>query len=141
MAKENLDIDNPKEPLEMKTTIAILEGAQESENEPKRKTREARNKKTTRTHRRQTNCRGEKKIRRYEEIRGRQKKRSILFLALGAEGKRVFAQKHPRVKVLAIYFKEIFDLIETAFIKSTNISFERYKPRQVNKYDKIINRQ
>ena len=33
------------------------------------------------------------------------KARSILVLALGAEAKRVFAQKHPRVKVLGISFK------------------------------------
>ena len=48
-------------------------------------------------------------------------------MALGAEGKRVFAQKHPGVKVLGISFKELFELLETAFIKPTNITFERYK--------------
>ena len=37
IAKENLDIDNLKEPVERKTTLPILEGAQESE------TKEARN--------------------------------------------------------------------------------------------------
>ena len=61
--------------------------------------------------------------RRYEA----DKKRSIFFLALGAKGKRVFAQKHSRVKVPAISFKDFFDLIETVFLKPTNISFERYK--------------
>ena len=48
IAKENLDIDNLKEPLEMETAIPILEGAQESENEPQRKAREARIKYTMR---------------------------------------------------------------------------------------------
>ena len=48
-------------------------------------------------------------------------------MALGAEGKRVFAQKHPRVKVLGILFKEFYELLELAFIKPTNITFERYK--------------
>ena len=63
-------------------------------------------------------------MRRYE---ANKKVRTILYLALGAEGKRVFAQEHPRVEVLEISFKEFFDLLETAFIKPTNITFERYK--------------
>ena len=50
IAKENLDIDNLKEPLEQETTIPISEGAQDSENEPQRKAREARNKETMRVH-------------------------------------------------------------------------------------------
>ena len=63
-------------------------------------------------------------MRRYEADK---KGRSTLYLALGAEGKRVFAQKHPRVKVLGISFKEFFELLEAAFIKPTIITFERYK--------------
>ena len=43
IAKENLDIDNLKEPVEGETTLPILEGAQESETDQQRKTREARN--------------------------------------------------------------------------------------------------
>ena len=34
------------------------------------------------------------------------KVRSILYLALGTEGKRVFSQEYPRVKALAISFKD-----------------------------------
>ena len=34
IAKENLDVDNLKEPLELETTIFILEGARDSENDP-----------------------------------------------------------------------------------------------------------
>ena len=63
-------------------------------------------------------------MRRYDSDK---KVRSILYLALGAEGKRVFAQKYPRVKVLGISFKEFFELLEAAFIKPTNITFEGYK--------------
>ena len=62
--------------------------------------------------------------RRYEADK---KVSSILYLALGAEGKRVFTQKHPMVKVLGISFKEFYELLESAFIKPTNITFERYK--------------
>ena len=60
-------------------------------------------------------------------MRLKKKVRSILYLALGAEVKRVFAQKHPRVKILGTSFKEFFELLEAAFIKPTNITFERYK--------------
>ena len=63
-------------------------------------------------------------MRRYEADK---KVRSIPYLALRAEGKRVFSQKHPRVKFLAISFKDFFDLLEAAFIKPTNITFERFK--------------
>ena len=50
IAKENLDIDSLKEPLELGTTIPILEGAQESETDPQRNAREARNKETARVY-------------------------------------------------------------------------------------------
>ena len=108
--------------------MPILEGARESENEPQRKEREARNKETMRVYEHAEDKRIEEKrkirgMRRYEADK---KVRSILYLALGAEGKRVFAQKHPRVKILAISFKEFLDVLETAFIKPTNITFERY---------------
>ena len=127
IAKENLDIDSLKEPLELGTTIPILEGAQESETDPQRNAREARNKETARVYEQAEDKRlAEEKrkfgcMRKYEADK---KVRSILYLALGAEGKRVFAQKHPRVKVLGIFFKEFFELLEAAFIKPTNITFE-----------------
>ena len=50
IAKENLDIDNFKKPLELETTIPILKGAHESKNEPQRKAGEARNKETMRVY-------------------------------------------------------------------------------------------
>ena len=40
------------------------------------------------------------------------KLRSVLFLALGSEGKRVFTQKNPRVKILAITFSEFWTLLD-----------------------------
>ena len=41
--------------------------------------------------------------------------RSILFLALGNEGKRVFSQKDPRVNVLSISFEDFWDLLDLVF--------------------------
>ena len=88
-----MDIDNLKEPLELEIIITILEGAQDSEDEPQRKAREARNKKAMRVfeHTEDKRTREEKRklggMRRYEADK---KVRYILYLALGAEGKRVF---------------------------------------------------
>ena len=42
--KENIDIDNLKNPVELEAEIPILEGAQDSETETQRKARKARNK-------------------------------------------------------------------------------------------------
>ena len=114
--------------MDLGTTIPILEGAQESENNPQRKASEARKKETMRVYQHaEDEIIAEKRkfggMRKYEADK---KVRSILYLALGAEGKRVFAQKHPSVKILEV-FKEFFDLLETAFIKTINITFERYK--------------
>ena len=55
------------------------------------------------------------------------KLRSIFILALGSEGKRVFTQKNPRVKILAIKFSEFWTLLDAAFNKPPNTTFERYK--------------
>ena len=54
------------------------------------------------------------------------KLRSILFLAVGSERKRVFTQKNPRVKILANSFTEFWTLLDAAFNKSPYTTFERY---------------
>ena len=116
--------------MEGEITIPVLEGAQESETDPQRKAREARKKETMRVYEHAEDKRLAEEKRKFGGMRryGADKKvRSILYLALGAEGKRVFAQKHPRVKVIGISFKEFFELLEAAFIKPTNITLERYK--------------
>ena len=63
-------------------------------------------------------------MRRYEAD-----KKSKINLIFGPRSgrKESFCSKHPRVKVLGISFKEFFDLQETAFIKPTNVTLERYK--------------
>ena len=84
IAKENLDLDNLKEPMEGETTLPILEGAQESETDQQRKPREARNKETMRVyeHAEEKRLAEEKRkfrgMRRYEADK---KVSSILYLA------------------------------------------------------------
>ena len=47
------------------------------------------------------------------------KLRSILYLALGNEGKKIFGQKFTRVKVLQISFKEFWENLSIAFVRKT----------------------
>ena len=55
------------------------------------------------------------------------KLRSLLYLALGNEGKRFFGQKFTKVKILQISFKEFWDYLATAFVRKINVKFERHK--------------
>ena len=55
------------------------------------------------------------------------KLRSVLYLALGNEGKRIFGQKFTKVKILQISFKEFWDFLAIAFVRKTNVTFERNK--------------
>ena len=71
-----------------------------------------------------------------------QKLRSILILALESEEKRVFTQKNPRVKISAISFSEFWTLLDAAFNKPPNTTFERYnllnrKQKDRESYEKI----
>ena len=130
IAKESLDNENLKQPLEQETAIPILEDVQDSENETQRKATEARNKETMQVYEHSEDKRIAEEKRKFGGMRRYQadkKVRFILHLALGAEGKRVFSPNHPRVKILAISFKDFFDLLEGDFVKPTNITFERYK--------------
>ena len=54
------------------------------------------------------------------------KLRSILFLALGNEGKKVFSQKNLTVKNFSISFKEFWDLLGLIFDKPPDVTIERY---------------
>ena len=52
---------------------------------------------------------------------------SILYLPLENEGKRISGQKFTKVKVLQISFKEIWGRLATAFVRKTNVTFDRHK--------------
>ena len=91
--------------MEWETTISILEAAQDSENETQRKAREATNKEVMRVW---EIAEDNKIIKEKRKIWGMRrndadkKVRFILYLALGAEVKILFSQKHPMIKVLSI---------------------------------------
>ena len=50
------------------------------------------------------------------------KLRSVLYLALGNEEKRIFGQKFTQVKTLQISFKEFWDSLAIAFVRKTNVT-------------------
>ena len=52
---------------------------------------------------------------------------SLFYLALGNEGKRILGQKFTNVKILQISFKEFRDFLAIAFVRKTNVTFERQK--------------
>ena len=64
--------------------------------------------------------------------------RSNRFLAFGSEGKRVFAKKKTLVKVLAILFTEFWNLLNTAFKKTSKTTFKRFKLLNLKPKDREI---
>ena len=130
IAKESLDIDNLKEPLEQETTIPILEGAQDSENEPQRKAREAWNKKFIRIYEQSEEKRMLEEKRKLGGMRryGADKKSKIDPIpGLVSWRKESVFSKTPKDESSNNLFQVILVLLEAAFIKPTNIPFERYK--------------
>ena len=53
--------------------------------------------------------------------------RSVLYLALGNEGKRIFGQKFTKVKILQISYKDFWYFQAAAFVRKTNVTFEWHK--------------
>ena len=66
------------------------------------------------------------------------KLRSVLYLALGNEEKKIFGQKLTQVKILRIHFKQFSENLSVAIVKKTNITFERHK--HLNCKQRIENR-
>ena len=52
---------------------------------------------------------------------------SILFLALGTEGKKKFVQKNPHVEVSKLEFRKMVALAKISFDKTQCVTYERYK--------------
>ena len=51
--------------------------------------------------------------------------RSILYLALGNEGRLIFAQKFSEVKILWIRFVEFWHFLNQALIRKPKVTFRR----------------
>ena len=96
IAKENLDLESLHGPEIPETQIPILEQTTGSESDTKRVNRETRNKNAMKQYESAEEKRISEEKRKFNGMRGTEadkKLRSILFLALGSEGKRVFSEK------------------------------------------------
>ena len=129
IAKENLDLESLHGPEIPETQIPILDQTTGSESHTERVNRETRIKNAMKQYESAEEKRISEEKRKFNRMRRTEadkKLRSILFLALGSEGKRVFSQKNPRVKILAISFSKFWSLLDAACIKPPNTTFERY---------------
>ena len=130
IAKENLDIERLHGPEAPETQIPILIQTTGSESDTDRASRETRNNFAMKQYEAAEEKRINEEKRKFNVMRRTEadkKLRSIFFLALGSEVKRVFMQKNPKVKMLAISFTEFWTLLDAAFNKPPNTKFERYK--------------
>ena len=131
IAKENLDIESLKGPEVPETQIPILEQVTGSESDTDRASRETRNKNAMKQYQAAKEKRineEKRKINGMRRTEAYKKLRSVLFFSSREQKKKgVFTQKNPRFKILAISFTEFWTLLDAAFNKTPNTTFERYK--------------
>ena len=130
IAKENLDLESLHGTEIPETQIIILEQATGGKLDTERANRETRNKNAMKQYESAEEKRINEEKRKVNGMRRTEadkKLRTILFLALGSKGKRIFSQKNPRVKISSITFSEFWTLLDAALNKPPNTTFERYK--------------
>ena len=124
IAKGKVDIETLLNPSERHHPHpSTLENPTENESEVQRKTRLERNSQEQKRYddEEAASIRSETKNFHGMRIEEADKKlRSILYLALGNEGKRIFGQKITKIKILQISFNEFWEHLATA-------TFERHK--------------
>ena len=130
-AKENIDIENllnlserhhPQPPK--------LENPLNGETKNQRKSKMDRNVQGQRRYDEEESASIKSETKKFNGMRleeADKKLRSVLYLALGNKGKIIFRQKNKKVKILQISFKEFWDFLATAFVRKTNVTFERNK--------------
>ena len=134
IAKENVDIENLLNPSERHHTLPpTLENPTENESENQRKTLKGRNIQEQKQYDGEEAASSKtetKKVNRMRIEEADNKLRSIIYLALGNEGKPIFGQKFTKVKNISNFLhreKEIWENLATAFVRKTNVTFERHK--------------
>ena len=131
IAKENIDIKNLLSPSERHhPQTSNLENPLDDETDNQRKSRLDRNVQEQRRYDEEESAFIKSETKKVNGMRleeADKKLRSVLYLALGNEGKRIFGQKVTKVEILQISFKEIWDFLATAFVRKTNVTFERHK--------------
>ena len=131
IAKENIDIENLLNPSERHHPLPPnLENSTDGETDTQRRSRLERNSQEQRRYDEEETASIKTETKKFNGMRieeADKKLRSVLYLALGNEGKRIFGQKFTKVKVLQISFKEFWEFLAIAFVRKTNVTFERHK--------------
>ena len=131
IAKENIDIENlPNPSKSYHPQPPNFENPMDGETDNQRQPRMERNTQEQRRYDEEESASIKSETKKFNEMRleeARKKLRSVLYLALGNEEKRIFGQKFTKVKILQISFKEFWDSLAVAFVRKTNVTFERYK--------------
>ena len=131
IAKENIDIEHLLNPSERHhPQPPSLENPTDGETDSQRRSRMERNTQEQRRYDEEESASIKSETKKFNGKRleeADKKLRSVLYLALGNEGKRIFGQKFTKVKVLQISFKEFWDSLAIAFVRKTNVTFERHK--------------
>ena len=131
IAKENIDIENLLNPSERQHPLPPnLENSTDGETDTQRRSRLERNTQEQRRYDEEETASMKTETKKFNGTRTEEvdkKLRSVLYLALGNEGKRIFGQKFTKVKVLQISFKEFWEFLAIAFVRKTKVTFERHK--------------
>ena len=131
IAKENIDIENILIPSERHhPQPPNLENPTDGETDSQRRSRMERNTQEQRRYDKEESASIKSETKKFNGMRleeADKKLRSVLYLALRNERKSIFGQKFTKVKVLQIFFKEFWDSLAIAFVRKTDVTFERHK--------------
>ena len=131
IAKEIIDIENLLNPSERHhPQPPKLENPMDGETDNQRQSRMERNTQQQRRNDKEESASIKSETKKFNGMRleeADKKLRSVLYLTLGNEGKRIFGQTFTKVKILQISFKEFWNSLAIAFVRKTNVTFERHK--------------
>ena len=131
IAKENIDIDNLLKPTERcHPRPPLLENPPEGQTKTHKLTCLEKNIREQKRYEDEETASMKTGTKRFNgmNFEGADKKlQSILYLALGNEGKKIFGQKSTRVKTLQNSFKEFWENLSVTFVRKTNVTLERHK--------------
>ena len=131
IATENIVIKNILNPSERHHPQSpILENLTDGETDSQRRSSMERNTQEQRRYDKEESASIKSETKKFNGMRleeADKKLRSVLYLALGNEGIRIFGQKFTKVKVLQISFKEFWDSLAIFFVRKTDVTFKRHK--------------
>ena len=131
IAKENIDIENLLNPSERHhPQLSRFENPMDGETDNQRQSRREINTQEQRRYDEEESASIKSETKKFNGMRleeADKKLRSVLYLALGNEAKRIFGQKFSKVKIVLISYKGFWNSLAIAFVRKTNVTFERHK--------------